>query len=384
MRRMLYLAALIIISIISCAPPAAPVSTGEKNINGAPTGMKENPQTVKEDWQIKWDKVIPGAKKEGKVTIYGPGGDIRVALIKAFNEKYGITVDYLGATGPEVAARILAERRSGLYLPDVLLGASSPVITTLKPSGHLAPMEPVLILPEVTDPKLWWNNELPWVDKGRYIMAFAPKVTPPLIINTEIVKPDEVKSLRNLLDPKWKGRLVMSDPTIFGPGQFFISAQAELLGVDFLRQLAAQEPALSRDKRLIAEWVAKGKYPVGIAAGEAVEELIGAGAPVRYMLTSEPTHMTAGSAFLSLPNNSPHPNASTLFINWLLSKEGQTVYTEISKQQSAREDVPVTKVNPAVIRQPGVKYFKTDTEEFLLKGAEQLQMGRDIFGSLIK
>lgn len=379
----LFIGSLVVLAI-SCASPSSPVAPAGSQA-GVNPDVKQTQQVAREDWQVKWDKVLQGAKKEGKVVIYGPaGGEIRMALVKAMNDKYGITVDYLGATGPEVAAKILSERRGGLRIPDVLIGASSPVITSLKPSGHLDRLEPVLILPEVTDPRVWWENKLPWVDKERYMLAFGAKVTPPFAINKEIVKPDEVKSLRNLLEPKWKGKMVMHDPTIYGSGQFFVAPQAEMMGIDFLRQLAAQEPVILRDKRLLADWIAKGRYPIGIAAAREVEELIDAGAPLQWVLTNEQTHVTGGAAFLSLPNEAPHPNASSLFINWLLTREGQDVYSKATKQQSAREDLTYPYLDPQTIRKPGVKYFRTDTEEFLLKGAEQLKLGRDIFGHLIK
>ncbi len=379
-------AALILTILVACASPAPQVSPSG-NEAGTVSQAKQNQQILKEDWQIKWDKTIQGAGREGKVVIYGAAtGALRDILIKGFNEKFGIPVEYMAAKGPEIATRILAEQRAGLYLPDVIIGASSPAVSTLKPAGVFNPMEPVLILPEVTDTKLWWNNTLPWVDKDHYFLAFLAYATPKIVVSPDMVKPDEIKSYRDLLNPKWKGKMAMHDPTIAGAGQSFIAVLAHyIMGVDYLRQLAAQEPFISRDHRLLAEWVARGKYPVGLSIeSEAIEQLREAGSSLLYVNASEGTYVTTGTGFLSLPKNAPHPNASAVFINWLLSKEGQTAYANVSRLQSDREDMPTTNIDPLSMRQPGVKYVNTSNEEFWLKGPEYINLGKEIFGHLIK
>jgi iron(III) transport system substrate-binding protein len=343
------------------------------------------PSFAAENWQQKWEDIVKGAKSEGKVVVYGPAmNDLRDLLTRKFKDRYQVSVEYLGATGPEVAGKIDAERRGGIYVPDALIGASSPVVTHLKPSGFMDPIERVLILPEVIDPAGWWNNQFPWVDKGHYSVAFGIAIDPPLLINTELVKPEEVKHLRALLDPKWKGKIVMFDPTVYGPGQWFVASQAELTGVEFLRQLASQEPILSRDRRLISEWVGRGKNPIAIAPGEAAQDLINAGAPIQYAQLADTTHAGASIGFLSLPSKAPHPNASTLFINWFLSKEGQAVYQEATRQPSTRKDISTGALNQAFVLKEGVKYYPCYTEEFLMKGKEQIDLGKEIFGQLLK
>src|SRR3990167_8066118 len=92
------------------------------------------------------------------------------------------------------------------------------------------------------------------------IRAFAyPTIN--LAINTEHVNQDEVKSYYDLLNPKWKGKIVMSDPTINGTGgSAFAVLGFQLLNLDFFRQLSRQELMITRDERLMVDWVAKGKY----------------------------------------------------------------------------------------------------------------------------
>ncbi|MBI4332220.1 MAG: extracellular solute-binding protein [Chloroflexi bacterium] len=380
MLRMMITAAALLAALAACAAPASP----PQEVGPVVKQAGEQPG---EAWQSRWNQVVQGAKKEGTVVVYGAAtGEIREALIKAFTGKYGIAVEYLAVKGPEIAAKVLAERRAGLYLPDVIIGASGPSVTVLKPAGVFDPMEPALLLPEITDQKVWWQNRIPWVDKERHFIAFLAFVDHKMEINTDLVKPEQIKSYRDILDPKWKGKMVMHDPTLAGSGKMFVDVQANvIMGVDYLRQLAKQDPFISRDQRLLAEWLARGKYPVGIAIDQGnIQEMLSAGAPIQYVVAAEGTYVSAGTGFLSRPRNAPHPNASLLFINWLLSREGQIAYTDVANLQSARADIPSTNVDPVSMRKPGVKYVDTTTEEFYLRTDAAIALGREIFGHLLK
>ncbi len=372
------------------APTKAVTATPSKPSTEAATKVPSQAPT-KPSWQEKWDKTVAAAKEEGKVVVYGSaGGDIREALVKAFNERYGIPVEYLASRGPEIAQKILSEQRAGLYVADIILGASTPAVSQLKPAGALDHLEPFLVLPEVVDPKVWWENEIPWVDKGHYIIAFLAfdSCSTNLVTNSDIVKRGEIKGFRDLLDPKWRGKMVMHDPTIEGRSNTFVGMLAfhnMMGGVDYLRQLASQEPFISRDHRLLAEWVARGKYPVGICIeSEPIEQMKSSGAPLQYVAAIEGSWVSAGTGFLSLPKNAPHPNASAIFVNWLLSKEGLIVYSEKAGLQSARVDIPTTNLDPLSMRRPGVKYVKSQMEEFFLKAPDWLRLGTEVFGLSIK
>ncbi len=377
----------ILVLVITCAPQ----QKAKTIANPAPeivVGQTETGRVAKDEWQIRWDKMVQQSKREGKVVIYGAAtGQIRDVLVEAFSNKFGIPVEYMAAKGPEIATRILAEMRANLYIPDVIIGAGTPSLNVLKPAGVFDPMEPFLILPEVLEPKVWWDNRIPWVDREqKYFIAFLAYTSQKVVVNADVVKPEEIKSFRDLLEPKWKGKMVMHDPTIAGSGQNFMAVMAYYsLGVDFLRQLARQEPFIGRDHRLLAEWVARGKYPIGLAIeNEAVEQMRSAGIPMQFIPTVEGTHVAHGTGFLSLPKNAPHPNASALFINWLLSRQGQITYTNVARIQSARADIPTTNLDQTSLRVPGVKYVNSSTEEFQFRLPEAQELAKEIFGNLIK
>ena len=80
----------------------------------------------------------------------------------------------------------------------------------------------------------------------------------------------------------------------------------------------------------------------------------------------------------------PHPNAAKVFINWILSKEGQIFYSRALGVQSARLDVPTDFQDPLSVRQPGIKYFNASTEEVLLSEPEHRKIIIEIFKSVGK
>ncbi len=387
------LVVLIALVIAACTPNVPSESTGTTPAGSVPkpAAATESASSVagsaKEAWEEKWGAVLEAAKREGKVVVYGaPAAEVRSAMIQSFKAKYGIPLEYISISGPESAAKIQAERRARLYLVDVLLGASAPGQNILKPDGAFDPLEPALILPEVTDKKNWWEGELPWVDADHYRLAFSIYVSVPLVINTQMVKPEEIKSWRDLLNPKWKGKITIVDPTKNNSGNVTIVSLAwKLMGMDYVRELAKQELVITSDRRMPVEWVARGKYPIVLAPyNEAVVEFIQAGAPLMEIVPAEGTHQTGGSGYLSLMNGAPHPNAARVFLNWLLTKETQTLYSKQMGVQSAREDVPTEHLTPLVIRRAGVPYFATWREDFLLTSEQRLKLGQEIFGPYLK
>lgn len=344
-------------------------------------------EASKPSWQIVWEKTQALARKEGKVVIYTGGavGRAKDAIIKVLKTKFGLEAEITSGTAAGMSAKIAAERRAGLYIVDVYISAAKRLLQTDKPLGSLDPLEPALILPEVLDGNAWWGGQLKWVDKDRTILILLLYVSTPMAINTTLVQPEEIASWRGLLNPKWKEKIVMDDPTAGGTSSSLIFALGEgIMDWDFVRQLAKQEPVIVRDRRLILEWLARGRYPISLMATGAVE-FIQAGAPVKEIIPQEGSYLSTASGSIALINKAPHPNAAGVFINWLLSKEGQTLFSQAIDYPSARLDVPKDIFDQRRIIQPGVKYLLSDTEELLMKRIhfEQVVV-RQIFSDLIK
>ncbi|MBI4332112.1 MAG: extracellular solute-binding protein [Chloroflexi bacterium] len=370
--------ALLILALASllsgCAAPAQQAAPA--------TATKTNRSTEGAvSWQEEWEQLARDARKEGNVTLYAMfTAPTRTALIQVFKQTYGIDLDVTIGRATEIPERALRENRAGLNLADVVIAGRSTALTTLNPAGLLTSLEPLLLLPEVKDPEVWWQKKLPYLEDNT-TLAFNAYVQTPMVVNTDMVKQGELSSMKDLLNPRWKGKITINDPTVGGQGLSWFSVFSELLGYDFMRALAKMDPAFTADRRLHVEWVAKGKYPVGLAPMDAeLAEFIKAGAPLGAIIPEEGSYLSHGAGVVSFFAKAPHPNAAKLFINWLLSREGQVIYSRAEGTQTSRVDVPTDHLAHIKVRQPGIKYVLDNPS----LQPEKQKMVREIFGPLLK
>src|SRR5262245_35171143 len=318
-------------------------------------------------WAQEWEKVLEAAKSEGKVAVIGPtGADRRDAMVQPFQKKYGITVEFFSERGPGIGPRLSAERGAGLYAWDVVVTGTTTALNSLMPAGMLDPLEPALILPEVKDPKRWRGGEHEYIDPGRRLFVMSQSLFATLFVNPTVVKPSEIKSYKDLLQPRWKGKLVADDPTRAGPGLatftfFYLHPD---LGPNYIRALVKQDIVMMRDYTQELDAIVKGKYLMLIGVSEpTADEWIRKGIPVDIVdqrQLKEGTGSSTTSSGLGLFNRAPHPNAARVYINWLLSKEGQTGFVQASGYISSRLDVPT---DHAAWRVPIPGAIKTYTVE---------------------
>ncbi len=338
-------------------------------------------------WQLKWDNLAKEARKEGILTMYSTSGnEVRDGIAKPLQEKFGTRLEFITGKGADISQRLTSERRAGINLADVYIGGSTTILTQLKPVGMLDSMEPLIFLPEVLDPKAWYGGGLRWKDKDKSAISFITFAVPPLTINTTLVRPDEIKSYRDLLNPKWKGKIILNDPTVAGVGlRFFLIVGGIIMDHDFMRELVKQQPIVLRDQRQQVEWLAQGKYAIAVTTKPEISaDFMTAGAPIAYVNPVEGMWTSSGSGNLALMNKAPHAKAATLFINWFLSRESQTFFVKGYGAPSARLDVPTEGLDPATLIKPGIKYIEGDSEEIELGSVEQRKAAVEIFAPLMK
>src|SRR6185437_3383656 len=250
-----------------------------------------------------WERIVEAAKKEGKVVAsIPPSPELRKTMELAFTRRYGIATEFVPARGGAIIQRMVSEAKSGAQYFDLHIGGTESVVTGLLPENILEPVEPFLLQPDVKDPKQWWGGHIYIDNARRFVYNFVAYQTVSLWSNPNEYKPTEFKSFDDLLDQK-----------------LFIT----------------------RDLRLLAENLAKGK--VAVTSGIGYSEyypFIKANLPVVALpVPKEGLYVSGGYGHLVVFKNQPHPNAARVFINWLLSHDGQEVFARGMGVGTRRLDV---------------------------------------------
>ena len=266
-------------------------------------------------------ELIAAAKKEGRVTWYTTQiiNQFARPAADAFEKKYGIKVDYIRADSNEVALRLLNEGKAGKVQADVFDGTAA--VATLKKEN--------LVLQWVPE----GAKRLPAnaVDKDRYWVATNLYVLTPGF-NTDLVpKGTEPKNFQDLLDPKWKGKIAWnSSATPSGAGGFVglvLTYMGQENGLAYLKQLSGQKiSGLQVAARQVLDQVIAGEYSVALNIFNN-HAVISAqkGAPSEW-IKWDPAMAVFSVA--SVTKDAPHLNAGKLFLEFLVSKEGQALYRD--------------------------------------------------------
>ena len=298
-------------------------------------GAKAAPQT-------EWDRALELGKKEGKVVVSIPASaELRAAIEKQFEARFGIDVEPVVSRASNIVRKIVDEANAGIHYVDLHVGGSESIITGLLPEGILEPIDGLMLLPEVRDPKQWWGGHI-FVDSAKkFAYASLAYQSESLWYNPQLMKPEEVRSFDDLLNDKWKAKIGILDPRTPGSGASMWSYLREVKGEEYLKRLVGQKLFINRDQRVLAENLAKGKIAVVIGLTYySYAPFIKAGLSVHPLpAPKEGVYVSGGSGHLAVLKNLPHPNAAKIFANWFLSKEGQQIYGKALVQGTRRLDV---------------------------------------------
>lgn len=258
---------------------------------------------------------IDAAKKEGKVVVYGTVvPQVMDVINKGFEKRYGIQVEYWRASSTQVLDRTLNEWRAGRPGFDVA-EAARVVQVFMRKEGlfgkYLAPS----------------TERFPERFKEKDGLITAWRALPiGILYNTELVKvADLPKTFDDLLDPKWKKKISMPDPTQHATTTQFLWNLEKIKGekwIDFVKALAKQEPHLVESLAPVANAIIRGEAYVGIAYIKYVQQYKG---PISYVAMDK--YLTEPS-YLSLSGKANNPNAGKLYIDYACSAEGQRAVAE--------------------------------------------------------
>jgi iron(III) transport system substrate-binding protein len=298
--------------------------------------------------------LIGAAQKEGKVSFY-TAMDLQFAerLGKAFEAKFpGIAVRVERSGAERVFTRIAQEYSSNIHAVDVVNTADQSHCIIWKRNDWLAPY-----LPE---------EVVKYYDK-RYYDPEGLNVTTrilisPLAYNTSLVKKEDApKSFKDLLDPKWKGKLVKAHPAYSGTIMNATFEIARDLGWDYFVKLAAQNVMQVQSATDTPKRVSVGERAVMVdGAGYLVIRYKEAGQPIDIIYPEEGTPLAAGPS--AVFKAAPNPNAARLFQNWMHSREGQQMIVDYARQYSPHSQ---TVEKPGVRKLADIKLMKEDPEGVL-------------------
>ena len=289
-----------------------------------------------------WERTVEAAKREGKVVVSIPASaELRRGIEKVFKQRFGIETELNVGSAASIVGKIRQESKSGVPYFDLHMGGGESMITGLLSEGILAPLEPAMILKEIKDPNNWWGGHI-WLDNAkRYIYASQAYQVELIWCNTDYVKAGEIRSLNDLLNPKWSGKIGYLDPRTPGAGASMWSFLWKLKGEDYLKKLAGQKLFLSRDQRVLAESLAKGKIALSVGLSYySFLPFVKAGLPVKSVpMPRDEIYVSGGSGNVAIIKGAPHPNATKVFVNWFLGPEGQETYSRAMGQATRRLDV---------------------------------------------
>jgi iron(III) transport system substrate-binding protein len=196
-----------------------------------------------------------------------------------------------------------------------------------------------------------------------------------LAYNTQqVTDQDAPKDYGDLLDPKWHGKIGMDerDYTWYGT---LVQAWGREKSDRYMKQLAQQSPLFRRGHALIAQLVVAGEFPLGWVYSFRVETMKQEGAPIEWIDTFNPIVVESGGIGLSA--KARNPNAAKLFIDYVLSREGQLIVRggKRNPRNASRNDVEplIPKMNQSRIKS---KRVPGEVETNLAQYAREY---RDIF-----
>jgi iron(III) transport system substrate-binding protein len=305
-------------------------------------------------------KLVEQAKKEGTVVFYTSLAPTESKpLSEAFEKKYGVKVELWRALSDKVVQRVITEGQAKRNAVDVV-ETNGPEMEAIAQEKLLAEVHsPYLAdLPPGAIPshRLWYADRLNF-----FVVGY----------NTQKVKREEIPATyEGFLDPKWKGRIGL-EATDSEWMAALVKTWGEAKGMDYFRKLGAMKPDMRKGHVLLAQLVATGEIPVGLTMYQAnIESIKKKGGPIDFVPVQP---VIARPQAIGVAKNAPHPAAALLFLDFVLSPEGQKLYESMgrvpasTKVKSHLNNFPFVMTDPGTILKESQKWDDLWNQLFLTK-----------------
>lgn len=273
------------------------------------------------------DERLKRAREKGSVSWYTDSypESMREALAQTFEKKTGIRISIYGGGGNAIVSRLRTERTAGSRTVDVVNAGDSEVLDGLVTDGILKSFQPEgadAIHPDFKNPKGYYY--------GLYFWTLV------LEYNTRVIsKQNAPKTFEDLIDPKFKGKIVTADPARSTGGLGFVKAMVTATSWDWIEKFLRNDPLVMSVTPQIQPMVIRGERPISLMTSQFTSKSIEEGAPVALAteeaLFGSPDHV-------GILTDAPNPDGALLFVEHLLSKEAQEIVRK-SGPYSCRVDV---------------------------------------------
>jgi iron(III) transport system substrate-binding protein len=306
--------------------------------------------------------------KEGQVTWY-TSADLQLAekVGKAFEQKYpGVRARVERAGGERIFSRVAQEYASGLYVPDAVSTGDAAQFLAWKRQNLLAPYVPEDVARHIPPEHRDSDGLYATVRSSLCVIGY----------NTDMVKREEApKSFADLLDPKWKGKIVKAHPSYSGTIMTSTYQMVRELGWQYLEKLAQQQVLQIQSATDTPKKIVLGERAVMADGNESnVLLLKEEGKPIEVIYAAEgtPSIVQPSAVFAA----APHPNAARLFQNYLFSVEGQELFVNLGGLRSLHA---LVKDGPARTPLSRIKMWKDDPAAVETQGEEIKRRYSQIF-----
>ena len=302
---------LVAAAMAACAPSAAPeagtVTTG--------------------DGGDKWEAAVAAAKKEGKLVWVTHTDLVYREMAQDFQKAHpDIQLDHQQIRPSEFAPKLLTEQQNGLFTYDLWSSPTSNMVTVALPAGAFQSLEPYLIRPDVKDPSNYRGNKLLWATKEPLILLDRGNVDGGVYVNRDVLSKAQFSSLDQLMDASLKGKITIRTPDAPHGGSLNLTGFLNTKGEKWLEQfMTEQQPQYIENARLLTQNLINGKVGLAIGVDGATLDQCQVNGGCKNIEQIKGWQYLLGNG-LSVLKNAPHPNATAVMVNWLMSKAGRESY----------------------------------------------------------
>jgi iron(III) transport system substrate-binding protein len=251
---------------------------------------------------------------------------------KEFQKDTGVKLENVRLPSGRLYERIVTEYGAKQLRADVIRLSDGTFVEDMKKRGILAPYK-------FTS---WDKLDAQHKEKDGYYVSSILAIMA-IGYNTAKVPADTApKGWKDLLNPRWKGQVGMSHAGTGGSTWSAILYQRKTFGVEYWKALAAQKPVILTSAASVAEELSRGEFNVAVNSISAIGQVIENGAPVDVVFPAEGVPLFP--MYLAVASTSANPNAARLFMNWAMSKKGQTFTVQAAADYVPRKEAPAPKV----------------------------------------